>query len=251
MPTAEYYDAISPRYNSGRTASRVLVQRIVDDAGLRGQTAVRVLELGCGTGNYTHLMSDLIEGEVYGIDESDGMLSIARQGGGKARFVPCCATKIAAAGIGRFDVIYMIDVLHHIRDVNKLLGQAFACLAEGGMMFIFSDGPRDIEERLSTRFFPETLEVELRRYPRIETMVAQMEKVGFQGVEVRKVKMTDALLTGAELEHIARERLYSMFRFIDKKAIDAGLERLSQAIAAGPVIGCKNATYLVGSFHSG
>ena len=69
------YDTIGLGYNNTRNADPYIAERIV--AQLQPTSDEIYLDIGCGTGNYTHHIAKLGY-TLHGIDPSDTMLDIAK-----------------------------------------------------------------------------------------------------------------------------------------------------------------------------
>lgn len=115
-----------------------LLQEIVADAA--GEVrAEAVLELGTGTGETLRRIASRLAGARFvGIDESEGMLAVARE------HVPTAELRIARLQdplpAGRFDVVVSVLAVHHLDAGEKadLFRRVAAVLAPGGR-FVLGD----------------------------------------------------------------------------------------------------------------
>jgi SAM-dependent methyltransferase len=107
-------------------------------AGLR--TIDRVLDFGCGDGDASPLLRDLLGArEVVGVDVSSAMLARARMRHPWARFV----AMDALAGEGGFDVAYCNGVFHHIPRADRVgaMRQVRDALRPGGLFGMWENHP--------------------------------------------------------------------------------------------------------------
>ena len=96
----------------------------------------RVLELGCGTGEFTRRVAPS-GAEVVALDLSGDLLAKARaKVGGRARFARGNAETLPFRD-GAFDVVYGCSILHHL-DVEVALREARRVLRRGGRL-VFSE----------------------------------------------------------------------------------------------------------------
>lgn len=93
----------------------------------------RVLEVGCGAG-FSVKYLDKPYSEYVGVDYSQGLIDYANQYNSsfKAKFI--CANIKEYAPNEKFDVIFMIGVLHHFDDMQGILSQVVAFLKPGGVL---------------------------------------------------------------------------------------------------------------------
>lgn len=97
--------------------------------GMLGESQ-RVLELGCGTGMFTSLVSSATRAAITGVDVSAELLAEARERVPAARFVSGDAHHLPFPD-GRFDAVYGSSVLHHLV-IDDALEEIRRVLAPGG-----------------------------------------------------------------------------------------------------------------------
>jgi 2-polyprenyl-3-methyl-5-hydroxy-6-metoxy-1,4-benzoquinol methylase len=102
--------------------------------------ARRVLEIGCGDGAMaTALRRVLPDIELLGIDPGSArpgrMFDGDRTG---IEFRPITTTRLIAAGAGTFDLVVLVDVLHHVRQSERaqVLREVASLTAPGGTVAI-------------------------------------------------------------------------------------------------------------------
>jgi ubiquinone/menaquinone biosynthesis C-methylase UbiE len=191
----------------------------------------RLLEVGCGTGNYSLALVEHSGAAVIGIDPSLPMLERARQRAGWADFRQGCAERLGLAD-ETIELVFSVDVIHHVVDRAAYFAEAYRVLRPGGLLCTVTDSERMIYRRrpLSSHF-PATVPHELRRYPPIPRLHHEMSEAGFvelieQSVELH-YPLTDA--------QAYRERAYSSLHLIDEADFQRGLARLEEELKAGPV----------------
>ena len=191
----------------------------------------RLLDVGCGTGNYAAALSKATGCRVSGIDPSRRMLDWARDAApweslleGNAELLPF--------GDGSFDIVLSTDVIHHIGDRDASFSEAARVLRPEGHIVTVTDSHDDIPRRRPiSGHFPETVEIELQRYPPVPRLLEEMARAGF--VAPRLVDVSRSY----DLDDIQayRERAFSSLLLIDDEAFRRGIGRLEADLARGPI----------------
>ncbi len=94
---------------------------------------------------------------------------------------------LAAVG-DSFDFIFTVDVIHHMTDRNAYFAGAAWALKPGGRLATVTDSENTIRGHMPlAEYFPETVAVELDRYPSIATLRADMTTAGFTAISEQNV----------------------------------------------------------------
>jgi len=226
MPTIEY-DQIAEAYAQYRGIHPGVLAALCAAA----RPTSRVLEMGCGTGNYIAALQAEVGCPCWGIDPSAEMLAQAR---GRVPAVHLIQGRGEQIDLdpASFDLLFSVDVIHHVADHAAYYREAYRVLAPGGRICTATDSAWIIRHRqpLST-YFPETVPRELARYPRIAALRAHMATAGFDGMDERTVAYSYPLHdVGAY-----RARTYSALHLISEEAFQRGLARMEHDLAQGPI----------------
>jgi SAM-dependent methyltransferase len=134
---ATYFDAlITAEGDFNPFESRAwdtLRRRFVEFVAPRGE--LRILDVGCGTGESRQLYIDHAA-DYVGIDLASQALGIAREKFPGDTWMCCDAREVPFADEA-FDVVAYSSVLHHIPDFQKALVEGFRILRPGGYAFAF------------------------------------------------------------------------------------------------------------------
>jgi ubiquinone/menaquinone biosynthesis C-methylase UbiE len=164
--------------------------------GLR--PGVRVLDVGCGSGELTGWMAELVgPAEVVGVDVDLTVLAIARERWSAhpaaPRFVLADATNVPGA-LGRFDVVYARFLLSHQTDPLAVLRDLHALCRPGGVVAVedvdipamFCE-PRSKAFDLATELYVRAA-VARGAHPRLGPRLADLfEEAGFEDIEAGAV----------------------------------------------------------------
>lgn len=133
--------------------SPLVMELIASAAAAVTPGARRVLDVGCGGGNYAlKLLGRFPEAELTLLDLSDSMLVRARE-----RMIAAGATQVETrqgdirsfAPVGSYDVIVASAVLHHLRqdhEWRRVFSLFHQALAPGGSLWIFDLISHDIPQ---------------------------------------------------------------------------------------------------------
>jgi SAM-dependent methyltransferase len=119
-------------WRSGQDRRVALIERYAE---LRGK---RVLDLGCGVGEYVRAFSRRGASSM-GCDIASKRLGEARERdqGGTSTFLAAAAERLPFAD-GSFDVVVLNEVIEHVQDDGATLREAGRVLAPGGICVVFA-----------------------------------------------------------------------------------------------------------------
>ena len=136
MRVEDAYNAWSATYDSDQNRTRDLDEQVArgELQNLRFRAA---LELGCGTGKNTNLLSSISEG-VLALDFSASMIERAKQRVTSANvtFEIADITKRWPADDQLFDLVVCNLVLEHVEELPFIFGEAARVLIAGGKFFV-------------------------------------------------------------------------------------------------------------------
>jgi SAM-dependent methyltransferase len=191
-----------------------------------------ILEVGCGTGNYVNALAEQFpDRSFHGFDQSKGMLGIAGSRSRQVSFARADAERVFPFKSGTFDLIFLVDVLHHIESLPALFSESARTLREEGTLAIVTDSEENIRSRSLTKFFPELLDLEMKRYPEIGVVHAAARKSGLMYVRSEPAEgFID--LDSALIDRLARKGS-SGLRLIASEDHARGMKRVREAGAKG------------------
>ena len=130
------YDNWSATYDSDENRTRDLDQFVTEKtlADLRYKS---ILEIGCGTGKNTRLLSEIGE-RVQAIDFSEGMISLGKKKLklNNVTFSIADITHPWQCDNASVDLVVCNLVLEHIEDLSLIFSEAFRVLVPGGHFFV-------------------------------------------------------------------------------------------------------------------
>ena len=235
-PTLEYniavkidYDAIAQVYARNRRINARTLERLLQLGRL--EKSSRVLEVGCGSGNYSSAIANLIGCNCHGLEPSEGMLAKAKAQNAAVVWTQGDAHTLSYPN-NSFDFLFCVDVIHHVPNTKLLLNEAFRVLTAEGRLCIASDSEWTIRNRhpLSV-YFPETIEKELERYPSPERLKTLLTECGFSEANDEIVELPYQL----ERADAYKEKSFSCLQLISESAFLTGLHAMERDLSRGPI----------------
>jgi SAM-dependent methyltransferase len=223
------YDTLAHEYAQHRRVHPDVLTSLLENSRLDGASSV--LEMGCGTGNYIIALQEATGCAAWGIDPSGPMLARARERSRRVRFEPGQAEKLAF-NAATFDLVFSVDVIHHVGDQAAFYHEACRVLKSGSRVCTVTDSEDIIRRRQPlSNCFPETVEMELKRYPRVADLRKMMAEAGFDGVAEEYVEYQFAITN----IQAYRDKAFSSLHIIPQEAFERGIRRMEADLLAGPI----------------
>lgn len=222
------YDKIATEYAANRKVHPGVLEGLIAKSGAGNKS--KVVEVGCGTGNYIIALEAATAGTCFGIDPSEEMLERAGSRTDKIEF-HCSGAGDLAFDDDFFDLVFSVDVIHHVQDRFGFFRENLRVLKPGGTLCTVTDSEWIIKNRLLAKYFPETIDADLARYPRIWELNKIMEQAGFNDINEEAVEFT------FELDDIRpyQDKAFSCLHLISEDAFNKGIERMETDLREGPI----------------
>lgn len=99
-------------------------------------TDAAILDVGCGAGEFIHLLQQRGYKNLYGVEIDDTLLDMAA---GTISDVRKASATALPYEDGSFDCVYMFNVMHHLQDVaeyEQALAEMTRCVRDGGRIIL-------------------------------------------------------------------------------------------------------------------
>lgn len=194
--------------------------------------AERVLEVGCGTGRWLDALA-ATPGTVIGLDASPGMLRRAQERDKNLRLVCAHAERLPLA-VGQFDLLFVVNALHHFAGQVNFIGRAWELLRPGGAFALVGFDPRAHSDWYLYQYFDGTYDLDVGRMPSSATLRRWLRETGFEDVAQRVVEEVDVTRRGREVldDPFLQKEATSELALLSDEAYEAGLSRIKDAIKA-------------------
>ncbi len=188
----DFHDPRNAHTYDTRAADPTWVAAVTEIVSPEGK---RVLDIGCGGGVYARAFAERGAASVTGVDFSAAMLESARALCADLSHVTFQQGDALATGLpdACADVVYERALLHHLADLPACAAEGYRVLAPDGHFLAQDRTPEDIQlpatpQHLRAYFherYPRLLEVELRRRPESDAVLAALKDAGFAQIETR------------------------------------------------------------------
>ncbi|SHI20241.1 class I SAM-dependent methyltransferase [Sporanaerobacter acetigenes] len=219
------YNKISKQYDDVREADVELINKFLEEITFDEET--KILDFGCGTGNYTDKIKRLTNADVYGIEPSDGMRKKAITKNNKIIYKKGNHENISFPD-NFFNFIYMTDVIHHIPDIDVMFKEFKRILKKGGKICIETESHEQIEKRFYVKYFPSTAIIDKARYPKINDIKNIVEENGLIFIKSLTIGDASERTVDKKFLELVEKKGYSMFHLIPEKEFENGLHELKK-----------------------
>lgn len=219
------YDTLSKIYDEVRAGEPEMIFHILEEFVPNPDS--KVLDVGCGTGNNTLLFKKAVDAEVFGLDSSFGMLLEAREKAPQIYYIHASADCIPLKPES-FDMLFMTEVIHHLPNMNEAMREMSRVLKSAGRLCIVTQSHNQIEDRMTSRFFPSTIAIDKKRYPAIHEIEESMVRSNITETWSKSFKFAPIMLGVDYLNTVSRKG-YSMLHKISDADYESGLQELHRS----------------------
>ena len=132
----EFFDNLSSVYDPFfGNWQRGVHRRAISKTDLPVNKKVKLLDVGCGTGNLLAILKRESMAELYGIDLSEKMLKKARNKLGRVHLKIGNAENLKYKDKS-FDYVFSVDAFHHYSNQQKAMHEFYRVLKNGGKLMI-------------------------------------------------------------------------------------------------------------------
>jgi ubiquinone/menaquinone biosynthesis C-methylase UbiE len=217
------YDLASITYDNTRDSSLDVIELLNQKIHITSNT--KILDYGCGTGNYLFEINKRFGCHCHGLEPSDGMREKAILKNPTIEILKGDHTHIDFQN-NYFDLVYMTDVIHHVPDLDTLLSNLMLKIKSGGFVCIVTESHRQLETRWYNKYFPSLITNEKKRYPDIPKIEASAIQNGFVIDNHDILLENENYLVSQYFIQMVEEKNYSMFRQLSDKEYGEGLQKL-------------------------
>lgn len=249
MSAYENYTAVSADYDRTRIPVGVEIILGCFVTGGGSLASLRLLDAGCGTGNYAAALRPYLGG-IDAVDLNPSMLDVART---KLDRTPGCPVALHEAGIdalpfedASFDAVMVNQVLHHLPDsrqdgwplLRRVLRELARVLRPGGVAVINTCSHEQIRRAWwYAALVPDAVDAMCRRHLDTGELTALLPEAGLavrgRFVPSDAVMQGDAYFNGRGPLEPAWRRGDSLWSVVSELELDGALDRIRALDEAG------------------
>jgi ubiquinone/menaquinone biosynthesis C-methylase UbiE len=227
------YNRISKTYDNYRSYRYSDIMQMISFGKI--QTGMKVLDLGCGTGNLSTQLSECVSIQAIGIDQSFEMLKKATA---KALRVLCADADESPLPFknNSFDIVIGAYVIHHIQNRMALIKDCFRILRDDGALILLTSSHDHIERLhpVIREFFPSLIELDKKRFPDTAQLDHMFQTAGFNGIRHEELILSEIPIDMEYLDKV-KNKFVSTFYLLSDDEFQAGVEKLEKFITNSKV----------------
>ncbi|MDB5052749.1 MAG: Methyltransferase type 11 [Bacilli bacterium] len=171
----ELYDVIGKEYDTSRKADPQIAQRLVNHLQIFDDSPI--LDVACGTGNYTIALSELGL-NMTGADISEEMLGKARNKSNQVTWDKADIINLPYQE-GVFSGATCILAIHHFENLYHSFQQVCRVIKKGRFV-IFTTSPEQMERYWLKEYFPKAMMDSCSQMPKVPHVVENLRQAGFE-----------------------------------------------------------------------
>ena len=168
------YDRVGVGYDEYRRVDPRLLSKIVQYLGLPNPAEGAVLDVGCGTGNYTIALAE--QGyQMVGCDPSLRMIRAARDKSDQIDWLHDDAESIRPPSGSEFERVLATLTIHHWNDRVAAFKNLRQVLNSDGELLIFTSTPEQMRNYWLNEYFPRMMEASIEQMPSLSQIRSECE----------------------------------------------------------------------------
>ncbi len=232
------YNEISPVYNDRYKQSPLEgVEDFLTNL-VHSHKPRNILEVGCGTAHWLRQLYGF-DFNLFGADYSKGMLNTAQAYNKKINLFNADALNLPLKN-SSFDMIYVLNAIHHFGDPFKFITDSFQYLKPGGIFVIIGLEPRESRDNwYMYKYFKRTYEIDINRFPTFTQIETSMSNSGYSSIKVEQVHKIDAFRKGREVlkDHFITKKGASQLALLSDEEYKKGIDKIKSDIDNAEAVG--------------
>lgn len=221
------YTDISKTYDNYRKYPKNLIEKIAWFGQIT--KGMRILDLGCGTGNVAVQLLELLDVDIVCTDVSVPMLKIAK---GKSLQVICADANNHPLPFqnSSFDAVIAAYIIHQINNLPSLFSECYRILRDG-VLVLLTSSHKQIEKQhpVIKCFFPSCVDIDKGRFPDIHKIDYLLHSAGFRDIKHKEVRVENIPIDYEYLQKI-KGKYVSTYYLLPQREFEFGIAKLEEFI---------------------
>lgn len=235
------YNEYAKQYSLHRTASSRVVEHVMDR--LEDYKISKVLEVGCGTADHLFVLKENIGFEAHGFDKSTEMLKAGEQKNPGLHLAEGDANNTFPYEDGTFDLVFSINVIHYIENLENYFKEALRVTDEHGVVLTIIAN-RDKMKKSMGKYFSEMNHNIQSTDSFIEQISSNMKQAGFEDIRVTNTDY-DYNMKATDLDAF-KNKVFAWVRLLPEECYRQGIALMEEDVRQGKCLGSENFTYIWG-----
>ncbi len=226
------YKQLAERFANTHTVNYHIFFELITKFSLKSK--IKVLDFGCGTGNYIKAMNTYTNYSVYGVEPCKEMIMYAQKQNPNITIKRGNHLSIPYPD-NFFEYVYMTNVVHQIPDISVMYREIYRVLKPNGIFCICTENRRQLLSKYWIRYFPSIVIKDLQRFPSISKLKKLANRQKFTIVkttfigEKKWCHITNFLLLQV------LERSMSVLNLISDNEYNTGTQKILNAQKRGKI----------------
>lgn len=220
------YQYIAEKFFNTHTVNRRIYFELVSQ--FSPQRALKVLDFGCGTGNYIKAMRKNTSYNIYGVEPCEEMIAYATQNNPDNIIKKGNHANIPYPD-NYFDYVYMTNVVHHVDNLSLMYKEICRVLKPKGILCICTESRWQLLSKYWIKYFPSIIVKDLQRFPSISTLKSIAIKQKMYPIKITQIKERKwSYITNFIIKQIT-ERSMSVLNLLSDAEYNRGKNRILAA----------------------
>ena len=219
------YDELADSYEETRNFEPIIYEIL--SYLLHPTKEDRILDFGCGTGNYLKKFSVDYDASIYGVEPSPHMRKIAQKKISADHILDGNHLHIPFAN-NQFNKIYCTDVIHHIEQLDLCFKNLLHTAQTGAKFCICTESSQQLAEKYWIKYFPSIVQVDLKRFHQIESIVQTGEAAGWVYKTTLQTESTVLDSISPNFMRRVRKKTLSVLNLIPDEEYEKGISRMEK-----------------------
>ena len=220
------YQHIAESFLNTHTVNRRIFFELISQFSTK--KAIKVLDFGCGTGNYIKAMQTNTNYDIYGVEPCDEMIAYAKRNNPNIIIKKGNHANIPYPD-KYFDYVYMTNVVHHVEDLSLMYKEIYRVLKPNGILCICTESRWQLLSKYWIKYFPSIIAKDLQRFPSISTLKSVAKKQKMQTLKITQTKERKwTYITNFLIQQIT-ERSMSVLNLLSDDEYNKGKEKILAA----------------------